>query len=346
MKFTVLGISAGNGVMLYPFRHNLIGNIEVRPDYYNRGENPQWALNFYGVPIYNHKSAFNLVNEEVDVIIGHPKCGNSSMFALSRGKKFTSHEGEPSLEIFLDGIKYFKPKIFAFENLEKLTESFPLEEEMEFGDTKYFLSIFSGSVSAFGNSQVSRKRLVVIGFRADIFPQHRAKNFKWPVSPPLEDLPTSDTLIQNCPDNGHKGMEPSLRGVISLYGGFQTSYIDIRDFWLSNPSHRHWTIENGNMNTAPGVYINRKGDLPLTVRKTNRQFNHHGLEMTPRELARLQGIPDEFQILDPSNCSWLKVSTLVNKGRFTIANTPPYEIGLFLSKRIKLSLLSIPKKFK
>ncbi len=344
MKFTVLGISAGNGVMLHPFKANLIGNIEVRSEYYNRGENPQWNLNFPGVPIYKDKSSFNLINERVDVIIGHPKCGNSSMFALSRGKKFTSHDGEPSLELFLDGIKYFKPKIFAFENLEKLTESFPLSEKMKFGDTYYHLAVFSGTVSQFGNSQFSRKRLVVIGFRSDVFKASRAKEFTWPNK--VDGLLTADELIKDCPANGHSILSLPLRSTLTLYGGYTTTYIQVRDFWLENPTLRHWPIENGNMSTAPGVYINRKGDLPLTVRKTNRQFNHHGLDMTPRELARLQGIPDDFQLLDPTNCSWLKTPTMLNKGRFTVANTPPYEIGLFLSKRIKLYLLSIPKKFK
>jgi asparagine synthase (glutamine-hydrolysing) len=50
------------------------------------------------------------------------------------------------------------------------------------------------------------------------------------------------------------------------------------------------------MKNLPGVYRNLANEYPLTARKQNRQFNSLGYIMSPRELARIQGLPDDFKI--------------------------------------------------
>lgn len=324
MKYTVLGVSAGNGVMLYPFRKHLIANFEVRKEYYFRGDAPQWELNFPNIPIFSEDTMGFYDSEGIDVIIGHPKCGNSSMFALSRGKKFTSHAGEPSLELFFKAVAKFKPKIWALENLPKLTETVSIESMTTIDGTEYGITQFNGSVASFGNSQISRQRLVLFAVRKDIWLNNPMP--EWPCETP-DLLRRSAELLQSLPPNGH--FTESLSDTITVYGGFKATLAEMQEFWMTHPKLRHYPA-SGNMGTAPGVYINRFNDYPLTVRKTNRQFNHNGVQMSPRELARIQGIPDSFKIL--SNGYPLK--TLINKGRFTVANTPPYEVGAHLKDMV------------
>jgi site-specific DNA-cytosine methylase len=331
MSYKVLGISAGNGVMLHPFRNDLIGNMEIRREYLLSKNHEQWDLNFKGTPFWTspHKSWLKFAP---DVIIGHPKCGNSSMFALSRGKAFTTRSDEPSLAIFMNAVLVHEPKIFAFENLPKLLETYSEEDISEALGGKYHLISLNSSVAAWGNSQISRKRLVIIGFKKSFFPsspitsnallmqQFQSLSDAHPIDV-YKKLPLTKALLKNVPDQGD--ITEPLSDIITLYAGFKISLKDLRDFWLSNPHLRHYPIKNSTMNTAPGVYINRDNDYPLTVRKTNRQFGPEGIQMSPREMARIQGIPDDFLILD----SGYDEKTLINKGRFTVANTPPYEIG-------------------
>lgn len=316
----VLGVSAGNGVILFPFRPYLIGNIECRSDYYVKGKPVQWFLNYPGLPMVKD---FDPTYENVEVIIGHPKCGHSSMFALSRGKKFTSHVGEPSLDLYFKAVKHYQPNIFLMENLPKLLDSFPLEELKKLFNN-YALMVWRGSVSEFGNSQVSRKRLLIIGLRKDIYCK-KYWNILHRIRVEIEPR-TTGTLLQNLPQNGH--IKEPLSDIITMYAGYKISLAEAKAFWRKHPELRHWPVTKGKMKTAPGVYINRTNDIPLTVRKTNRQFNPEGEQMSPRELARIQGIPDRFFLWDNNG------SQSINKGRVTVANTPPMEIAYWFFTRL------------
>ena len=55
--------------------------------------------------------------------------------------------------------------------------------------------------------------------------------------------------------------------------------------------------------------------------------------MTPRELARIQNIPDSFKIyMDIKNPIYW-----INKGRTTVTKCPPYDIGKwFYNQLIKI----------
>ena len=75
----------------------------------------------------------------------------------------------------------------------------------------------------------------------------------------------------------------------------------IRDIWNSKEyeNKKKWdatTTGKGNMRNLPGVYRNLANDYPLTARKQNRQFNSKGFIMSPRELARINGLPDNFKL--------------------------------------------------
>lgn len=319
----VLGVSAGNGVLLFPFKKHLIGNVECRSDFYVKGQPLQWKANF-DVPIWKTLPEFNI---NIDVILGNPKCGFSSMFALSRGKKFSSHEDEPSLTLFIQAIHKYNPKVFLLENLPKFLNSFP-DQSLKSTFSNYTISYITGSVSQFGNSQLTRERLIVIGLRNDFYTNKRRKTIK---RLPLKNFEpkTTKELLRNLPENGH-WTEPIL-DIITMYAGHKLSLNQAQNFWLANKDTRHWPVNNDRMANAPGVYINRANDIPLTVRKTNRQFNPNGIQMSPRELARIQGIPDNFLFYKDHNP---KVS--INKGRITAANTPPMEVGFWFYDRLRM----------
>jgi site-specific DNA-cytosine methylase len=317
---TILGVSAGNGVMLFPFKDYLIGNVEVRSDYYVRSKPIQWDINFTQ-PMWDKLPE---LGASPLAIIGHPKCGSSSMLALSRGKKNTSHKGEKSLELFLSALKKYSPTTFLLENLPKLLDSYSLEDFQEMLP-EYRLFSWQGSVSQFGNSQITRERLLILGARKDRL--SKLQFHKLCKIPRKNATQTTYGLLKKLPKNGSY-TEP-LDEVITLYSGFKIKLSEMKDFWLNNPELKHYPIKDGPMNTAPGVYINRSHEFPLTARKTNRQFNPWGEQMSPRELARIQGIPDNFLLWD------LKDKTSLNKGRVTVANTPPYEIGEWFLSRLR-----------
>jgi site-specific DNA-cytosine methylase len=319
----ILGVSAGNGVMLYPFKDHVIANIECRSDYYIKGQALQWNTNF-DVPMYKTLKEFK---KPIDVILGHPKCGLSSMFALSRGKKFSSHQDEPSLTLFIEAVHKYRPKIFVMENLPKLLDSFE-DSDLKSTFQEYNISYIKGPVSMFGNSQLTRKRLIVIGLRNDYYTNKRKKTIKRIPLNKTEPHKTK-TLLMNLPDNGN--ITEPLTDIITMYAGYKVSLDDAQDFWLSNPNLRHWPVNNGRMSTAPGVYINHETDYPLTVRKTNRQFNPDGIQMSPRELARIQGICDGFLIYHDKD-----PKVTINKGRITVANTPPMNLSFWLLGRFQM----------
>jgi site-specific DNA-cytosine methylase len=53
--------------------------------------------------------------------------------------------------------------------------------------------------------------------------------------------------------------------------------------------------------------------------------------MSPRELARIQGVPDSFKIhLDKDNLQYW-----INKGRASVTKCPPYQIAQWFKERIE-----------
>lgn len=83
-KLKVLGVSAGAGILLFPFRKNLIANIETRGVFYTKGLE-QWKLNFGGIPYYKDET---FPDCKPDIILSSPDCGASSIMRLSKVKNW------------------------------------------------------------------------------------------------------------------------------------------------------------------------------------------------------------------------------------------------------------------
>lgn len=159
-KLRVLGVCAGQGALLFPFRENLLGNIEIRGVFHTPGEE-QWKLNFGDIPFYKG-FCLQEFDEKVDIIISSPDCGASSVMRLSKVKELGNPKDNRSLNLVIASILEYKPKIFLIENLPRLLTLLPKDFfEETFKD--YKLIFHERSVLDYGNSQISRKRLVIIG---------------------------------------------------------------------------------------------------------------------------------------------------------------------------------------
>lgn len=336
-KIRVLGISSGLGVSLYPFRNNsILANIEGRAVFHTTCSS-QWKSNFGKIPLFR---TIQGNYEGLDVIISSPDCGSGSIFRLSRAKTYGNHKNNASLAMFFEGVNKYKPKFFLFENLEGLFKSFP-EEEFRTLLSDYCIIRYNAPVSAWGNSQIHRKRLIMVGIRKDL-PHKLQKYFKLPERTKLKtcgelygDLYNYSKYTDELAAFGH--LQESRDELISIHARRKMTFYQIQKEWQDRlKGHKRWIVEGGAFSTAPGVYRNMDSGYPATARKANRQFTELGWPMSPRILARIQGVPDEFKIhMEYENPGELKY--WINKGRTVVTKSPPYEISEWFRKQLNKS---------
>jgi len=325
----VLGVCSGNGVLLYALKKYLIGNIEPRSVYYTKGQKA-WEANFKGLPFYKSLAEAEKDDLKPNVIVGHPDCGSGSVLSYSRAKKLSSIEFNDSFLTFKNAIDKYKPSLFLFENLEAMFKNYP-KKNFKRLYRRYNLIFYTVPMSRFGNSQVHRKRLVVIGIRKN--KPFLKEAFKLPRKSKYSPVKSKELLLglnETDLELGHY-VEP-LDQIITIYGGCKMSLQQIKDIWLGKLKHKsRFEVTDRKYVTAPGVYKNLANKPPATARKQNRQFNHKGEMMSPRELARIQGLPDSFKL--PIDEATLKAD--INKARVTVTKCPPYELGSWFLSSLK-----------
>lgn len=333
-KFTksigVVGINTGLGVSLFPFKNSVLFNLEERGVFHTRGDE-QWLANFPERILMKHKEDLSsAAGLQTDVIISTPDCGSGSMLRFSRAKVGGDHKKNSSLKTFFDSIELLKPKFFLFENLQALFKSFPREEFEELL-SDYKLVVHNVPVSKFGNSQIHRKRLVIVGIRKDLDYKQIRRHFKLPNEEKIKlkssyelysDLTAEDVSI------GH--VRELSSDVISIFARKRLSIEQIKLEWQTRLSEKsRWITDAGEkFSSAPGVYRNLKHKAPATARKANRQFDHKGDMLTPRQLARIMGVPDDFKIYMELG----KRNYWINKARTTITKGMVYEISTWFKK--------------
>lgn len=343
MKFKVLGISSGIGVSLFPFKKYVVANVEPRAIFHTTYQD-QWKANFPYTPLYRSLEDLGKI-KNLDLLISSPDCGSGSILRYSRAKKLGDNKKNMSLMTFFVGLRKYKPKIFYFENLPALFKSFPKERFIGL-TSDYHLVEHEAPVSMWGNSQVYRKRLIIIGIRRDF-----AETFNYKKTftlPDLRHLNKTCYELYGDLDKWDKMPEKDRRAwlqakfqlgharengldEISIYAGRKMRIRDIRDYWQEElKGKRRWSVTDRKFTTAPGVYRNRRLDYPATARKANRQFDHNGNMLTPRQLARVQGVPDEFRLFVHPD----KLKYWINKARAAVTKTPPMEISYWLKDQI------------
>lgn len=327
-KLNVLGVCAGNGVCLYPFleKFNIIGNYEPRGVFYDKNQE-QWEANFPGIPQYRKEIKHK---KPIDIIIGHPDCGDSSVLRMSRAKKAGNVNDNVSIMVFLNSITSLKPKFFLLENLPGFLKGYG-EEVLRGYLFDYNLIIHEASVSNWGNSQLTRKRLVIVGIREDL-PKETKRFFKLPkLKKDKLKFSQEFELGLNQQDSIAHVREDLLKKC-NLYWGNerQITYLKAEQIWNDEfKDQGRWHV-GGKMNNQPGVSRNMRDEYPLTVRKQNRQFGTQGLVLSPREMANIQGVPNSFHLVYKKEQSiyW------INKGRLTVTKTMPFEIGKWFATKI------------
>lgn len=331
-KLNIIGICAGQGALLHPFlrgkRFKILFNVEPRAVFHTEREE-QWELNFRGIDFY--KKAVLPEANNVDVIVGSPNCGHSSMLSYSRKKSLGEPDKDNTLNLFLSSVFKYRPSIFLMENLPKLLELYktrPFEEV--FPD--YNLIVLTHPVSVFGNSQTSRKRLVMIGIRKDIDPEGEMIKIFTPFQ--VNRVKTYKELV--------KGVDKSLNfrelkdKKLAMYYWKDPekktlTVKEIQKLWVSEfKGLTRWPINTEKMKTLPGIYRVLPEKYPYTLRPSNRQFGPKGYPLGLEEFKRIMGFPEGYKMyMDETNRTyWL------NKGRTALSKGSVYEVGIWFKKCI------------
>lgn len=326
----VLGVCAGQGALLFPFRKHLIGNIEVRGVFHTPGEE-QWKANFGNIPFYKG-FCLQEFDEKVDIIISSPDCGASSVMRLSKVKELGNPKDNRSLNLVTAAILEYKPKIFLIENLPRLLSLLPKDFfEETFKD--YKLVFHERSVSDYGNSQVSRKRLIVIGVHKKTGKKYlNAFNEVFQVKTPKL---TRDLLsVSPYGSNYNIPIEKTLAmyDYRKLPEKKNLTVEKIQVLWNSAfKQEKKWPIKTAKMSTLPGVYRLELDKAPLTLRPADRQFRPDGYPLGILDFKAIMGFPKAYKIfMDEGNyLYWL------NKARYTIAKGSVYEISVWFKRCLK-----------
>ena len=329
-RYTVLGISAGQGALLFPFRKHLLGNIEPRGVFHTPGEE-QWKANFGDIPFYKGY-CLQEFDEKIDIIISSPDCGASSIMRLSKVKELGKPKDNRSLNLVIEGINYYKPKIFLIENLPRLLSLLPNEYLQEaFKD--YKLIFHERSVSDYGNSQVSRKRLVIVGIHKKTGKKYlNAFDEVFQVKTPTI---TRELLFESpYGSNYNIPIEKTLAmyDYRKLPAKKNLTVRKIQLLWNSDfKNEKKWPIKTAKMSTLPGVYRLELDKAPLTLRPADRQFRPDGYPLGILDFKAIMGFPKAYKIfMDEGNyLYWL------NKARYTIAKGSVYEISVWFKRCLK-----------
>lgn len=324
----ILGICAGQGALLFPWRKQLLGNIEPRSVFHTQKEE-QWRLNFGEIPFLRNELPEKW---HPDIILSSPDCGASSTMRLSKAKELGNPEKNKSIQLVIEGIMQYQPKVFMIENVPRLINLMP-EKVWQEALPNYHISFKVNSVSDFGNSQVSRKRLIIIGIKNTAKSYIGCFDIIFSVNTPK----LSRFILEAA------NMQPLIPfdKVLAMYDYRKLpkkknlTVKEIQHLWTHDfKDEKKWPIKTAKMQTLPGVYKLDPDKPPLTLRPADRQFRPDGLPLGIQDFKNIQGFPKRFQIYLPEEnyLYWL------NKARYTIAKGAVYEVGIWFKKCIKKSL--------
>lgn len=324
----ILGICAGQGALLFTWRKQLLGNIEPRSVFHTQKEE-QWRLNFGEIPFLRNELPEKW---HPDIILSSPDCGASSTMRLSKAKELGNPEKNKSIQLVIEGIMQYQPKVFMIENVPRLMNLMP-EKVWQEALPNYHISFKVNSVSDFGNSQVSRKRLIIIGIKNTAKSYIGCFDIIFSVNTPK----LSRFILEAA------NMQPLIPfdKVLAMYDYRKLpkkknlTVKEIQHLWTHDfKDEKKWPIKTAKMQTLPGVYKLDPDKPPLTLRPADRQFRPDGLPLGIQDFKNIQGFPKRFQIYLPEEnyLYWL------NKARYTIAKGAVYEVGIWFKKCIKKSL--------
>lgn len=329
----VLGVCQGQGALLFPLKKYVIGNIEPRGVFHTKCES-QWKINFGELPFVKTLDQFQKVYQgKVDIILSSANCGASSILSYSRKKSLGKPKEDPTINLFIESVKLYKPKVFLLENLPRLMDFISLDDWKKIFP-KYDFVVHCHSVGEFGNSQLSRKRLILIGIKKKISSKY-LKHFQNIFQ--VNTTKSTRELLELSYGYTITNYSEPLSKIVPMY-----DYRDpekknlnlqrIQELWTGDFKNEYkWPIKSKKMNTLPGVYRNHPDKYPMTVRPSSRQFNPDGSVMGIRDYFVIMGFPKKYKIyFDDNNYQYW-----VNKIRIALTKGPVYEIGTWFKVCLK-----------
>ena len=238
------------------------------------------------------------ISGEVDGIIGGPPCQSWSEAGALRG--IEDERGQ----LFFDYIrilKEFKPKFFLAENVSEMLANRHSEAVQNilklFDEAGYDVSLTLVNAKNYGVAQ-ERKRVFYIGFRKDlnidfVFPKGSTEDDDKKIT--LRDIiwDLQDTAVSAAPKNKHN--PAAINNNEYFTGAFSTIF-------MSRNRVKSWD-EQGFTVQASGRQCQLHPQAPKMVKfdKNDCRFVE-GKEalyrrMTIREVARVQGFPDDFKFI-------------------------------------------------
>ena len=234
----------------------------------------------------------------VDGIIGGPPCQSWSEAGSLRGME------DERGQLFLDYIrilKEFKPKFFLAENVSGMLANRHSEAVQNilklFEDTGYDVSLTLVNAKNYGIAQ-DRKRVFYIGFRKDLkikfeFPKGSTEDDEKKIT--LRDIiwDLQGTAVPAADKNKHN--PDAINNNEYFTGAFSTIF-------MSRNRVRGWD-EQGFTVQASGRQCQLHPQAPKMVKfgKNDYRFvegkEHLYRRMTIREIARVQGFPDDFKYI-------------------------------------------------
>lgn len=326
----ILAVCGAQGALIFKLKKYLIANVEPRSVFHTKNEE-QWKLNFGEIPFLRQLEELDETHlKNLDLIIGSPSCGHSSVFSYSRKKSLGEPKNDPTFNMFLKSIIKYQPGMFIMENLPKLLDLVPLDE-WEKVLPNYKFIIHCHSVSVFGNSQTSRKRLILIGI-SNSYKKFQEVDFNiFPVRTTRTCKKLFKTVRQEL-----NFKEDSTKTVSMYYYSDKTrrslTVEEVKELWQGEFKEWYrWPMFGHKMNTLPGVYRNKWLSPPLTLRPSNRQFNPDGTIIGLEEYRVIMGFPKYYKVyFDESNKTfWL------NKARVAYTKGSVFEVGLWIWKILR-----------
>lgn len=271
------------------------------------------------------------IDGEVDGIIGGPPCQSWSEAGSLRG--IEDERGQ----LFFDYIrilKEFKPKFFLAENVSGMLanrHSAAVQNILKlFSEAGYDVSLTQVNAKDYGVAQ-DRKRVFYIGFRKDL-----NINFEFPKGSTMDDdkkitlrdiiWDLQDTAVPAADKNKHN--PDAINNNEYFTGAFSTIF-------MSRNRVRGWD-EQGFTVQASGRQCQLHPQAPKMVKfgKNDYRFvegkEHLYRRMTIREVARVQGFPDDFKYLYEST----------DVGYKMIGNAVPVNLAYEIALGIKAALES------
>ncbi|TDM02391.1 DNA cytosine methyltransferase [Macrococcus carouselicus] len=270
---------------------------------------------------------------DVDGLIGGPPCQSWSEAGSKKG--IEDERGQLFFE-YIRILEYTKPMFFVAENVSGMMakrHNPAVENILDlFDKAGYNVNIKLLNAYDYGVAQ-DRKRVFYIGFRKDLV----LPNYHFPEPISEEDKMTLKDVIWDLKDNAIPALEKNKTNGekcnVKNHEYFIGSYSPI---YMSRNRVRSWNEPSFTIQ-ASGRQAPQHPQAPkmIAVEKNKRIFDEEYLDLyrrlSVREVARIQGFPDDFDFIYED----------VNNGYKMIGNAVPVLLAEIIAKTIKEHLTKL-----